>query len=63
MSLMSLGIKMNALQKWIKERRFTTKEQVKTAALELNISAYADSENKGTMQQKSTTIIIANREI
>ena len=27
MSLMSLGIKINALQKGIKEGRFTTKEQ------------------------------------
>jgi len=39
MSLMSLGIKINALQKSIKEGKFTTKEQVKAAALELNVSA------------------------
>jgi len=45
MSLMSLGIKMNALQNGIKEGRFTSKEQVKTAALELNVSATIGYEN------------------
>ena len=45
MSLMSLGIKINALQKGIKEGRFTTKEQVKSAALELNVSATIGYEN------------------
>ena len=44
MSLMSLGIKINALQKGIKEGRFTTKEQVKAAALELDVSATAGYE-------------------
>ena len=39
MSLMFLGVKITALQKGIKEGRFTTKEQVKTAAMELNVSA------------------------
>ena len=45
MSLMSLGIKINALQKGIKEGRFTSKEQVKTAAQELNVSATVGYEN------------------
>ncbi len=45
MSLMSLGVKINALQKGIKEGRFTTKEQVKTAAMELNVSATIGYEN------------------
>ncbi len=45
MSLMSLGIKINALQKGIKEGRFTAKEQVKAAALELNVSTTAGYEN------------------
>lgn len=45
MSLMSLGIKMNALQKGIKEGRFKTKEQVKAAAQELNVSASVGYEN------------------
>lgn len=42
---MSLGIKMNALQKGIKEGRFTSKEQVKTAAQELNVSATVGYDN------------------
>ena len=45
MSLMSLGIKINALQKGIKQGKFTTKEQVKAAALELNVSATVGYEN------------------
>lgn len=45
MSLMSLGIKINALQKGIKEGKFTTKEHFKSAALELNVSATVEYEN------------------
>lgn len=39
MSLMTLGIKMNALKKGISEGRFTDKAQVKEAAMELNVSS------------------------
>ena len=39
MSLMALGAKINALQKGIKEGRFTTKEQVKDAAKELQVAS------------------------
>ena len=52
MSLMSLGIKINALQKGIKEGRFTTKEQVKAAALELNISATVGCENLNSEERE-----------
>lgn len=45
MSLMTLGVKINALQKGIKEGRFSTKEQVKAAAIELNVSATVGYEN------------------
>lgn len=52
MSLMSLGIKMNTLQKGIKEGRFTTKEQVKAAAQELNVSASVGYENLGDEEKE-----------
>lgn len=39
MSLMALGVKINALQKGIKEGRFTTKAQVKEAAKELRVAS------------------------
>ena len=45
MSLMSLGIKINTLQKGIKEGRFTTKEQVKDAAIELDVSSTVGYQN------------------
>jgi len=50
---MSLGIKINALQKGIKERRFTTKEQVKAAAAELNVSATAGYENLSSEEKEA----------
>ena len=53
MSLMSLGIKINALQKGIKEGRFTTKEQVKAAATELNVMATAGYENLGSDEKEA----------
>ena len=66
MSLMSLGIKMNALQKGIKEGRFTTKEQVKVAAQELNVSASVGYENlsdeeKGLWYEQLAENLFANQ--
>lgn len=41
MSLMALGVKINALQKGIEQGRFSTKAQVKEAAKELNVALSA----------------------
>ena len=45
MSLMSLGAKIQFLQKGISEEKFSTKEKVKAAAMDLNISVAAGYEN------------------
>ena len=45
MSLMSLGIKMNALKKGIREGGLTAKEQVKEAALKRDVHISAGYEN------------------
>ena len=45
MSLMSLGYKITVLQKEIKEGRFTSTEQVKVAAEEMNVAATIGYEN------------------
>jgi hypothetical protein len=45
MSLMSLGISMNVLKKGIKDGALATKEQVKEAAMKMNVSVSAGYEN------------------
>ncbi len=45
MSLMALGVKINALQKGIKEGRLTTRAQVKEAAIELRVATTVGYEN------------------
>ena len=45
MSLMSLGYKITAIQNEIKEGRFTSTEQVKAAAEEMNVAATIGYEN------------------